>query len=186
MTILTSAATQAAGGLGVAGWLSIVLSASVVAALVSGWVSIWLARRRSREEERARIRNIFAEAFQAYADYKEFPYAVRRRDAARLPEERLRLSEALRAVQSRLSYYDSWTELESPTVGAAYTAMVRQLRTVAGGAIRDAWTAPGLSDDAGMNIPPALVDLSSLAPFEQAYRDAVTAHLRRYARASSP
>ena len=168
-------------GLDITGWIGIVLSASVVAAFVSGWVSVWLARRKGREEERSRIRDTFAEAFQTYADYKEFPYAVRRRDAARPAEERLRLSESMRAVQSRLSYYESWTTLESPTVGEAYATMVKQLRIVAGGAVREAWAAPGVSDDADMNIPLTRVDLTSLTPYEHAYREAVAKYLRALA-----
>jgi hypothetical protein len=35
-----------------------------------------LARRKSREEERARLRDRFAEAYGAYAEYCEFAYAV--------------------------------------------------------------------------------------------------------------
>jgi hypothetical protein len=161
----------------VGGWLSLVLTASVVAALITGSINLWLARQRSREEERARVRSTFAAAYQAYADYKEMPFAVRRRDAAKPADERLRLSETLRAVQSRLSYYESWTMLESPSAGNAYSAMVKQLRVVAGGAMRAGWDEPGLSDDVGMNIPPAIIDLSSLLPYESAYREAVAAHL---------
>ncbi|MFC4950940.1 hypothetical protein [Pseudonocardia sp. GCM10023141] len=166
-------------GLSVAAWVSIVLPATVLAALIAASVNLWLARLKSRDEERARVRNTFAEAFQAHADYKEFPYAVRRRDAQRPGEERVRLSELMRGVQSRLSYYQSWTQLESSTVGTAYAVMVQQLRVVAGGSIRDAWSSPAVSEDAGMNIAPVIVDLSSLAAVESAYHDAVAEHLRR-------
>lgn len=164
--------------LGLASWIGIVLPAAVLAAVVGAAVNIWLARRKSREEERARVRNTFAEAFRAYADYKEFPYAVRRRDVARPGEERVRLADEMRAVQSRLSYYECWTRLESASAGAAYAVMVQHLRQVAGGSIHDAWTAAGVSEDAEMNIPATVVDLSALGPFEQAYREVVLRHLR--------
>jgi len=180
-TTALSQAPPAANALSVAAWVGIVLPAAVVAAMIAATVNIGLARSKSRDEERARVRNTFAEAFQAHADYKEFPYAVRRRDPERPGEERVRLSEQMRVVQSRLSYFQSWTHLESPAVGAVYAAMVRQLRTVAGGSIRDAWTSPAVSEDADMNIPPSIVDLSSLAGVESAYHEAVAAHLRQLA-----
>jgi hypothetical protein len=161
-----------AGNLGAA-----VLSAAVIAALITAAINLWLARRKSREEERARIRNALAEAFQAYATYKEFPYAVRRRRHDQPAEERIRLSEALREVQARLTYFEAWTKTENPDVGAAYAALVAELRRVAGGAIRQAWLDPPCADDAGMNIPPELVDLSALNPLEVAYLAAATRHL---------
>ena len=52
---------------------------AVLAALLSACIAVWAARRKSREEERARQRDLFASAFKAYAAYKELPYAIRRR-----------------------------------------------------------------------------------------------------------
>jgi hypothetical protein len=159
-----------------------VLSAAVIAALITAAINLWLARRKSREEERARIRNALAEAFQAYASYKEFPYAVRRRRHDQPAEERIRLSEALREVQARLTYFEAWTKTENPDMGAAYGALVAELRRVAGGAIRQAWLDPPCADDAGMNISPELVDLSTLIPLEGAYLAAATRHLTNLSR----
>jgi hypothetical protein len=167
----------ASASIGLGGWLGVVLSATVIAALITGSINLWLARNKAQAEERARVRNTFAEAFQAYADYKEMPYAVRRRDPDKAAEERRRLSEELRAIQSRLSYYESWISIEAPTVGQQYTAMVGKLRAVAGGAMRDAWNSTGTDSDASMNIPPSVVDLSALATYESAYRAAVSTHL---------
>jgi hypothetical protein len=165
--------------LAAAQWIGVVLPAAVVAAVVAGTVNVWLARSKGRDEERARVRTLLAEAFQAYADYKEFPYAVRRRDADRPGEERVRLSEQMREVQSRLSYFLSWTALESVPVGSAYANMVGRLRVVAGDSIREAWNRPAITTDKDMNIPPSIVDLSSLAGSEREFHDAVDAHLRR-------
>ena len=106
-------------------------------------------------------------------------YVVRRRDAAKAAEERRRLSDELRAIQSRLAYYETWIVIEAPAVGEKYSAMVRKLRAVAGGAMHDAWNAPAIDSDLGMNIPATLVDLSPLAPHEAAYRVAVATHLTR-------
>jgi hypothetical protein len=77
-------ATTSGGGLTAA-----VLSAVVIAALLTGIVNTMLARRNTRLEERARVRTTLAEAYQAYAAYKEFPYAIRRRRADQPAEERI-------------------------------------------------------------------------------------------------
>lgn len=164
---------QAVSTLAVAG----VLSGAVFAAVLTASIAVWTARRKSREEERARQRDLFASAFQAYAAYKEMPYAIRRRRHDDGAAERIRLSEATREIQSELSYFTAWTAAESSTVGEAYAALVRELRKVAGGAMREAWQATPITEDPAMNIPPAVIDLSSLLPLEIAFTDAVRAHL---------
>lgn len=87
-----------------AGLAGAIISGAFLAAMVAGAINVWMARRRSREEERARIRSTFAAAFEAYTAYKEFPYAIRCRRADDPDGERIRLSEVLRAIQERLSY----------------------------------------------------------------------------------
>jgi hypothetical protein len=170
-------ATSVGPGVSGAALTTAVLSGAVVAAVVSGWVNAALARRSTRLEERARVRSTLAEAFQAYADYKEFPYAIRRRRADQPAEERIRLSEEVRRVQSRLSYYEAWTLAESPETGAAYNELTRQLRRVAGGSMREAWQGPALDDDQGMNIGADRVDLSGLKDAEQTFLGAAEAHV---------
>jgi hypothetical protein len=113
----------------------------------------WMARRRSREEERARIRHTFAAAFEAYTAYKEFPHAIRRRRGDDPEAERIRLSETLRAVQEKLSYYLAWTQAESAEVGQQYEKLVAEARRVAGRAMHDAWNDPPRATDSEMNIP---------------------------------
>jgi hypothetical protein len=155
-----------------------VLSGAFLAALITATINIWLARRKSHEEERNRLRAAFAEAFATYSAYKELPYAIRRRRADQPAEERIRLSETLREIQSRLAYHQAWTLLESPTVGAAYQNLVDRLRATAGTAMNQAWNAAPLDDDAGMNIPPSVIDLRSLREHETAYLEAVATHLK--------
>jgi hypothetical protein len=159
------------------GLTAAVLSGAVVAAVVTSWVNTALARRSTRLEERARVRAMLAEACQANADYKEFPYAIRRRRADQPAEERIRLSEAIRQVQSGLSYYQAWTLAESPDTGATYSQLISQLRRVAGAAMRAAWQEPALDEDAGMNIGPDRVDLTELATAEQQFLQAAKAHV---------
>ena len=174
----TTVAPAASGG----GLTAAVLSAAVVAAIVSGSITTALARRATRLEERARVRTTLAEAYQAYADYKEFPYAIRRRRNDQDGEERIRLSEEVRRVQSRLSFYQAWTRAEDPTTGAAYNDLVGQLRRVAGASMRAAWLEPALNNDAGMNIGPDRVDLSELRTAEEAFLKAAENHVKALTR----
>jgi hypothetical protein len=158
--------------------ITALLSGAVIAAFIAATVNVWQARRKSREDERARVRGTLAEAYQAYAEYKEFPFAIRRRRADQPAEERVRLSEALRQVQARLSYYETWTRAEHEPTGRIYKELVTQCRIVAGGSMGAAWTEPALDNDAGMNIGPDVVDLRDLTPYEEAFINAATAHVQ--------
>jgi hypothetical protein len=160
------------------GLIGALLSAAVVAALIAAAVNIMLARRKSREEERARLREHFVSAFSAYSDYCEFAYAVPRRRHDNEQGERVRISEEMRKVQAEIRSHEVWVQIESPDVGAAYTELVQLMRQVAGGAIRQGWDTPAPTTDAEMNVPPTKVDLSPLKPYEQAYMDAVARHLK--------
>jgi hypothetical protein len=160
--------------------LTSLLSGAVIAAVIGAIVNTMLARRKSLEEERARVRTVFAEAFEAVAAYKEFPYAIRRRRADEPAQERERLSDELRKIQERLTYYVAWTLAESTTVGNAYGDLVAQLRSVAGGACREAWLAEPARTDSDMNIGADKVDLSSLTNLEKTYTDAVGAHIEEF------
>jgi hypothetical protein len=168
------------GGIGGA-VIGTLLSATILAALIAAAVNIMLARRKSREEERARLRDRFAQAYGTYAEYCEFAYAIRRRRHDDQSAERVRISEELRKVQASLSAHEAWVKLESETVGMAYTNLIQEMRKIAGGAMRQAWTDEPATSDADVNIPPTTVDLSPLKPFETAYMDAVATHLRALA-----
>lgn len=152
--------------------------AVVVAALLLALWNVMLARRKSREEERARQRTAFAEALQAVAAYKEMPYAIRRRNADEPGAERVRLSETVREIQAELSFHQTWIRSESTSAADAYDALVSAVRRVAGGAMREAWTADPITTDAQMNIGPELVDLCELRPLEQTFTDATVQHLK--------
>ena len=164
-----------------AGLSGLLLSTSIVAALITGTINLTLARRRSRDEERARVRTTFAEAFKAYSEYREFPNAIVRRDTDRAAEERQRLFEALRQLDAKLSFYQTWALLEAPAVGAAYEAMLRESHSLIDKAMRVAWSQPLDPDDVDLNLDPGLVDPAVLSSCEQAFRDAVAAHLRHLA-----
>lgn len=168
-TPLAVQANSATGGAVWIGFAAVLLAAAIVAA----W-NILLARRRSREEERARQRDAFAQAFKAYGRYKEMPYAIRRRSADEPAVERVRLSETVREIQADLTYHQTWMDLESRDVSSAYRDLVKALRVLAGGHMRDAWKTAPIATDAEMNM---IIDLSQLEPLEQVYLAAVNKHL---------
>lgn len=174
------AAAAATADTGPSTWQTLVttvVSASVVAALVTGGINLWLARLHRLEAQRTRIGEELAEAFKACAEYKEFPYAIRRRDHQRPAEERVRLSEAVRAVQARMSYYSAWTETLDVSVGKCYAELVKTTRTIAGGAMREAWLAPAIDRDDQMNIPPEVVDLSGIKSAETSFMTAADSYV---------
>jgi hypothetical protein len=181
-TAATTTATPAPAPVATSGSLDAAVvgaGAVVVGALLLALWNVMLARRKSREEERARQRTAFAEALQAVAAYKEMPYAIRRRNAGERGAERVRLSEAVREIQAELLFHQTWIRGESTTVADTYDALVAAARRVAGGAMRDAWNADPITTDAEMNIGPELVDLSELRPLEQAFTAATVQHLAR-------
>lgn len=123
---------------------------------------------------------MLAEAFQAVAEYKEFPYGIRRRRSDAASEERVRLSEEMRPVQARLTFYEEWTRIEDRAVGSAYAKLVRRLRAVACAACNEAWLAPAITSDADMNIPREQVDLAGLAEFEREFTDAASRYVGEF------
>lgn len=155
-----------------------VLSGTFLAALVGVIANARSVSRASRERERERLRSTLAEAFRAYSDYKEFPYAVRRRNPSDPAGERARLSQELREIQSRLSYYSTWLIAESDKIGSAYQALLIELRSIAGGSIQSAWLEDSAKTDADMNIGKERVDLSALKTAEEAFLKAIKGRVR--------
>lgn len=131
-------------------------------------------------QERQRRRELYATALEATIAYREFAYAVPRRRGDARPEERVRISEAMREVQRELAHAESLMKIErARVVAAAYAALVAETREIAGGYIRAAWEQEPITDDRQMNVPGGL-DFSALAPFETAYLDAVGDDLAWY------
>jgi hypothetical protein len=154
------------------------LSGAVLAAVIGAIVSVSLAAYRSYLEDRARVRDQLASAMRSVNDYKELPYAIRRRRADEPGAERIRLSESMRATQSQLSYFEAWTGAESKRLGQQYGTLVKTLRSVAGAACRDAWLSAAPKKDSDMNIAPDLVDLREVTNAERLFATEINRHLR--------
>ena len=156
----------------------------LIGAAVTGAVSLlvfvvnnW---RNAQRERLTRSREVFSKAFVAIQEYKEFPYVIRRRRKDALDEERVRISSDLMRVQSDLAFYSAWLRTESRHVHQSYAELLVQVRSVAGGAMREAWLETPIEDDSGMNM--ADLGLGVLTPYESAYLDEVVHHLSLWPR----
>jgi hypothetical protein len=122
---------------------------------LSGVIAWWANGVRV---ERARLQKLYADAYAAVVSYQEFPFMIRRRRAP-LPgqqqianDERIRIADALQAVQQQLSNYTAQISTESIDVSTKYEALVEKTRLIAGTYMHKAWEGPPLDNDAGMNI----------------------------------
>jgi hypothetical protein len=177
MNAATGTATMAGGA---AFWNQ--FPPALLAAAIAAAIAVLLHLLKTRGEERARARILYAAAYQWYAAYKEMPYAIRRRRVDDPAAERIRLAETTREIQAKLDHFKTWTALENPDVGNAYADLLRELRRVAGASMHDAWNEPGTDTDAAMNMAPGRVDLAALAKHEEAYLAAVRDALHPLAR----
>lgn len=148
---------------------------ALVAALVAAAVSLTALWWNSRQARLDRQRELFAEAFATVAEYREFPFIVRRRDST--GTDRSTIHRDLSKVQAKLHRYEAMLRVEAPTVAAAYSKLVEETRRVAGAEISRAWDLPAPQDHQGMHVRD--IDLSPLEPYETAYLQAVSQHLSR-------
>jgi hypothetical protein len=148
---------------------------AVVAALVASAVSLTtfaLAGRRARLD---RQRQLFAEAFEAIVEYREYPYIVRRRSSEAAAQERQRISSDLSRVQARLNSFQARLQVEAPYVGERYEELVKKTRQIAGAMIKAAWDNPPVAKDAEMHAPP--YDFSEIETYEETFLLAVADHV---------
>lgn len=152
-----------------------VLTSAVVAAVVSGAITLVTFALGGRRERKDRQRQVFADAFAAIAAYREFPFMVRRRNPDDDGAERVRLSSALSEVQQKLVQYRATLRVEAPRVARPYDALVAETRKVAGGYISDAWHRDAAKNDDEVSVRD--VDLSALDPLDNSYLRTVSDHL---------
>jgi hypothetical protein len=147
--------------------------AAIIGAATAAIVALfghWLTGRRA---ERQRRREFYARALEATLAYREFAYAVPRRNREDPARERVRISEAMREIQRDLAYAESTMRIErNQTLGHAYLLLVAKTRSVSGGLIREAWLNEPIESDGQMNVSGGL-DFSALGPFVDRYLDEV-------------
>ena len=152
----------------------------VLAVTSAGGVVTWWAN--GVRSERARLQALYADAYAAVVSYQEFPFMIRRRRAP-LPgnegianDERIRIADALQAVQQQLSNYTAQIRTESTEVSTRYEDLVHKTRLIAGSYMRGAWKAPPLDHDAGMNISD--INYDELEQPQAEYLEAIRDNLR--------
>jgi hypothetical protein len=148
---------------------------TIVIAIVSLAVSLatfFLTGRRARLD---RQRQVFADAFAAVAEYREYPFIVLRRDPDEPAKERQRIGGELSSVQARLNSFTARLRVEDRFVGERYRELVAATRRVAGEKIREAWNAEPVGADSNVHNPGW--DFSELDAFDDAYLRAVEDHL---------
>jgi hypothetical protein len=162
------------------------LAPAIVAAIVAGAVSLLTFVAEGRRTRLDRQRQVFADAFEAVMEYREYPFIVRRRSDEEPARERQRISSELSGTQAKLNAFKARLLVENRSIGIIYADLVRETRRVAGGFIREAWDSAPVLDDADMHAPP--YDFRPLDRYDNAYLEAVAAHLdwRPWRRPRSP
>lgn len=144
---------------------------AAAAALIVLWVNGYRA-------DRARRRALYAEALRPLNEYREYPYAVRRRRHDAPSEERARIQAALQEVQERITHHEDLLRLErGGHLYAPYRALVRRTRIVAGRTVNEQWSTPPITDDKQMNLGQPF-DVSKIDPYKDAFLDAVDEDLK--------
>jgi hypothetical protein len=141
-------------------------------ALVVSLATFAVAGRRVRID---RQRQVFADAFQAVMEYREFPFMVRRRNPNEREEERARLSGELSRVQARMNSYKARLLIEDLHIGKLYAELVQQTRYHAGAHIKSAWDNDPVAFDQDTHAP--RYDFSALDQHDNDYLRAVASHV---------
>jgi hypothetical protein len=152
-------------------WVAPTIVVSILALAVS-LATVFLSGRRGRVD---RQRQVFADAFEAVMEYREYPFIVRRRNPDEAAEERRRISGDLSRVQAKLNSFKARLLVEDPHIGRCYSDLVKQTRYVAGAMIKAAWDNPPVAEDQEMHAP--AYDFSALDEYDNRYLRAVAQHL---------
>jgi len=152
-------------------WVAPTIVISIVALAVSV-ATFFLAGRRARLD---RQRQVFADAFEAVMEYREYPFIVRRRSPEEPAKERQRIAGELSKVQARLNAFKARLLVEDLHVGQRYAELVKKTRQIAGAMIKAAWDNPPVSADEDRHAPK--YDFSELDRPDNDYLRAVADHL---------
>jgi hypothetical protein len=151
------------------------LTATVIAAIVTGLVALIVLTVNGRRARQDRQRQLLAQVLADVTAYVEYPYIVRRRRHDEPAAERARISSEISDTQRRLRHHQAVLRVEAPRVSTHYDALVAATRRVAGAAIRAGWNIDPITEDGQMHVTD--VDLSPIGPFEEVYVTAARDHL---------
>lgn len=153
-------------------WVAPTIVVSLLALAVS-LGTFFAAGRRGRLD---RQRQVFADAFEAVIEYREYPFIVRRRNTDEAAKERQRISGELSKVQARVNAFKGRLLVEDPLVGRKYKELVAKTRVVVGGLIREAWNERAVTADDEIHAPVSY-DFSAIDNADNEYLRAVADHL---------
>jgi hypothetical protein len=148
---------------------------AIVAAIVAAAVALTTFVLTGRRARLDRQRQVFADAFEAVMEYREYPYIIRRRSPEEPAKERQRLSGELSKVQAKLNAFGARLLVEDSYVGERYAEVVKKTKQIVGAMIKATWDNEPVSADAEMHAPK--YDFSELEPLDEAYLRAVADHL---------
>jgi hypothetical protein len=168
---LIFAAAKPAAEASSSAWVTPTIVISIVALAVS-LATFFLSGRRARLDHQ---RQVFADAFEAVMEYREYPYIVRRRSPDEPAKERQRIAGDLSRVQAKLNAFQARLLVEDRYVGERYAALVKKTRQIVGAMIKAGWDNEPVSADAEMHAPK--YDFSELEPLDEQYLEAVADHL---------
>ena len=161
-------------GLGDFTWAQV---APLIAALIAAaGVALTLLVNAARAR-RETLTTLYGDALGAVAEYLEGPYRILRKDGE--ASTRFAITSKLSDVKTAIDHHQALLRLHAePLVADAYDLYVSTAKAEAGRQMHDAWNAPAVTTDAGVNLNVALAREES-----NAKRDLVVemmqAHLRR-------
>jgi len=163
LTVTATGATAGSGG----DWKVIVPLVAAAVAFAGVMLTLWVHGQRAR---RGRLRELYAGGWAAVQAYKEFAFAMRRRNVEDRAGERVRISEAMREVQKDLSFYEALIGRErSDRVACEYRILVAKTREIAGEIIKRSWNEEPIDSDKEMHSPQIAGELQALKVFEDGY-----------------
>jgi hypothetical protein len=153
-----------------------------VTAVIAGAVAITVAvlspAFSAAAERRLDKRKVLAGAVGALAAYREYPYVIRRRDAADPSGERRRISGEIMAVQRQLTEASIWIAAESSRLHEEFDAALAAHRRVAGGLMNEAWRAEPAHEDVGMNVESLQAQLAPLEEHDRQLAQLIKSEVR--------
>lgn len=161
-------------GLGAFTWAQVVvLAASLLAA---GGVILTLLVNAASARRQA-LTTLYGDALGAVAEYLEGPYRILRKTGE--ASVRFGISDKLSDTKTAIDHHQALMRLHAdPTVADAYDLFVNVAKSEVGKQMHDAWDAPAITTDSGMNLNVALPRVASDTK-RALVVEVMQAHLRR-------
>jgi hypothetical protein len=112
-----------------------------ITAVLATFVAIYLNAVGRKQENDARRRDLYSNAYQAALEWEEAVYRVRRRNPD--GSQDYDLVDLFHDLQERIAYHQGWLSIEGKPLGEAYQAFVKEVRRQCRPLLEDAWSKPG-------------------------------------------